>query len=185
MDANGVVDGVTVVDPGSGYTSRPDRRRSGTAPRRTSPTPAVAAATIGIGQIDVTSGGAGLRLRADRHDHRQRRAVRQGRQRHGDRRRQGRRHGDQRHGTRRRLPHARPQEVRRHASRPRAGGREQPRQLHPGRGPRHHHLPRHRLLRDRASCSTAMKFHREPAADAAARLRAALDERRARATRCR
>ena len=101
MDANGVGHrgrrGRTRA-PGT----RPLRRsRSGTAPStRSAPTPATAAATIGIGQIDVTSGGAGYdsaptvditdsggdRIRA--------------RQRHGDGRRQGRRHRHHRHATR-------------------------------------------------------------------------------------
>jgi FtsP/CotA-like multicopper oxidase with cupredoxin domain len=54
----GVVDGVTVVDPGSGYTSAPTItiKDAGQTPLAN---PAVAVATIGILRIDVTSGGQG------------------------------------------------------------------------------------------------------------------------------
>ena len=69
MDSTGVVTGVTVVDPGSGYTSAPSVEIwDGGAPNLT--TPAIAVATIGIGQIDVTSGGQGYDSTPDRHDRR-------------------------------------------------------------------------------------------------------------------
>ncbi|MGV8968259.1 MAG: multicopper oxidase domain-containing protein, partial [Cellulomonas sp.] len=58
MTADGVVDGVTVVSPGSGYTTAPqveiwdgqDQHLVGQA---------TAVATIGVGQIDIISGGTG------------------------------------------------------------------------------------------------------------------------------
>ncbi|MEY2445200.1 MAG: hypothetical protein QOE00_1780, partial [Ilumatobacteraceae bacterium] len=60
MDANGIVNGIAVVDPGSGYTSAPSITIIDGAPANPQPTtPAVAVATIGIAQIDVTSGGQG------------------------------------------------------------------------------------------------------------------------------
>jgi len=58
MDANGVVNGVTVLTPGSGYTAAP----TVDIWDGTNPPPATAAtvvATIGIGQIDIVNGGAG------------------------------------------------------------------------------------------------------------------------------
>ena len=54
----GVVDGITVVDAGSGYTSAPTVE-IWDGPAANLATPAVAKATIGIGQIAVTSGGQG------------------------------------------------------------------------------------------------------------------------------
>ncbi len=60
-----------------------------------------------------------------------------------------------------------------------AGSCEQPRQLHPDRGPRHDHLSRLRLLRDRPR-AVPPSVLLEPATDVDAWLRAALDERRSR-----
>ncbi|MGE5827108.1 MAG: Ig-like domain repeat protein, partial [Micromonosporaceae bacterium] len=57
MDANGVVTSVDVVEPGSGYTKAPTVTILDA--NQVNPTPAIAAATIGIGTIDVTSGGQG------------------------------------------------------------------------------------------------------------------------------
>ena len=107
--------------PGSGYT---------TAPTVTildgdqvNATAATAEATIGIGQIDVTSGGQGYDSAPTVDDHRHGRRRRQGRQRDRDRRGQGRRHRHHRHQPRRRLPDARAEEVRRHPAGPRPGRR--------------------------------------------------------------
>ena len=121
MNASGVVDSVTVANPGSGYTSAPsvtiwDGTLTGIAP-----TPAVTVATIGIAQVDITNGGSWLRLPADRRDPR-RRHGRPQRQRAGHRGRARCRHGHHRDCCRLRLPDAGPQEVRRHAARPRADG---------------------------------------------------------------
>src|SRR5450830_177437 len=57
MNANGSVNGITVVTPGSGYTTAPTVTiLDGNA---VNPTAATVVATIKIGQIDVTSGGVG------------------------------------------------------------------------------------------------------------------------------
>ncbi len=58
MDANGVVDSVTVVDPGSGYTSAPTVTILD-GNKKNPQGAATVTATIGIGQIDVTAGGQG------------------------------------------------------------------------------------------------------------------------------
>src|SRR5450756_735152 len=60
MDANGVVNGVTVESPGSGYTTAPTVTIWDADPKSPQPAvPAVVTATIGVGQIDMVSGGAG------------------------------------------------------------------------------------------------------------------------------
>ena len=59
-DCRGVVNGVTVVNPGSGYTSSPTVTiLDGNVPVTTPGVEATATATIGIGKIDITSGGQG------------------------------------------------------------------------------------------------------------------------------
>ncbi len=55
--ASGVVTGITLVTPGSGYTSAPTVTILDA--NAVNPTAATAVATIGIGQIDVTAGGLG------------------------------------------------------------------------------------------------------------------------------
>ena len=70
-------------------------------------------------------------------------------------------------------PTARPApQVRRLAARRRRGGGQRPRPVHPGRRPRHDHLPGLGLLRDRRAPVLGAAAPR-PAQDAAARLRAA------------
>ncbi len=56
----------------------------------------------------------------------------------------------------RRLPHAGPEEVRRHAARSRPDGRERPRQVHPGRRARHDHVPGQRTTTRSRSSSTGI-----------------------------
>jgi FtsP/CotA-like multicopper oxidase with cupredoxin domain len=57
MDSNGVVTGITLVDPGEGYTTAPGVTI--TDVNTPQAVPAVVDATIGIGRIDVTNGGQG------------------------------------------------------------------------------------------------------------------------------
>src|SRR5450631_3853222 len=58
MDANGVVNGVTVVTPGDGYTKAPVVTiLDGASPAPANP--ATAVATISIGKLDVINGGIG------------------------------------------------------------------------------------------------------------------------------
>ena len=127
MDANGTIDSFTVTTAGSGYTTAPSITIWDGAVNQAAPAPATAVATIGILQVDVTSGGAGydsvpivtiteLVGGADK-----------GAVRHRDGRGPRGRDGRQRRCHGRRLPDAGPQEVRRHAARPWADGREQPR----------------------------------------------------------
>ena len=60
MTAGGVVEGITVVNPGSGYTSAPTVTiLDANAPVTNPGVAAVAVARIKIGQIDITSGGQG------------------------------------------------------------------------------------------------------------------------------
>ncbi len=59
MNASGVVDSVTVANPGSGYTSAPSVTIWDGTPTGIAPTPAVTVATIGIAQVDITNGGTG------------------------------------------------------------------------------------------------------------------------------
>ena len=133
MTAGGVVDAVAVVTPGSGYTSPPRRSpiRDGAA---LNPTAATVVATIGIGQIDVTTGGAGYDsvptvtitdsvAPFDKGATATATVAALGAVTAITASRPGRR-----------LPHPGPEEVRRHAGRPRADSREQPRPVHPGGG---------------------------------------------------
>ena len=57
ITANGVVTGISVADPGSGYTTAPTVTILDAG--LVNPTAATATATIGIGRIDLTSGGLG------------------------------------------------------------------------------------------------------------------------------
>ncbi len=64
LDANAVppsytISEVTVVDPGSGYTSAPSVTIFDGTPTQVAPTPAATTATIGIAQIDLVNPGAG------------------------------------------------------------------------------------------------------------------------------
>ena len=59
MNASGVVTSVDVVDPGTGYTAPPTVTIFDGTLTQVAPTPAVATATINIGQIDIITGGAG------------------------------------------------------------------------------------------------------------------------------
>jgi FtsP/CotA-like multicopper oxidase with cupredoxin domain len=59
MTAAGVVNGVTVVSPGSGYTTAPKVTIWDADPKNPQPVLAVVTATISVGQIDMVSGGAG------------------------------------------------------------------------------------------------------------------------------
>ena len=163
MDANGVRHRAsTSSNPGSGYTTAPtvtiiDGNQA--APERR---PTVDGDDRRSAGSTSPTGGAGLRLRADRDDHRHASAP----------------------PTRAPAPPRRSpckgavtditvtnpgagyltpglQEVRRHPARPRADGGEQPRPVHPGRGARHHHLSRAPTTTRSRSSSTGMKFHRD------------------------
>jgi FtsP/CotA-like multicopper oxidase with cupredoxin domain len=60
MNASGVVNGVDVITPGSGYTSAPTVTIWDADPKNPLTDPAAVVATIDIGQIDILSGGAGF-----------------------------------------------------------------------------------------------------------------------------
>ena len=75
----------------------------------------------------------------------------------------------------------RDQEVRRHLAGPRRGRGEQPRPVHPGRRARYDDVPGRRLLRDRCrAVPRADELQPARRGNAAARLRPAVDQRRAR-----
>jgi FtsP/CotA-like multicopper oxidase with cupredoxin domain len=59
LDVTGAVTGVTIINPGSGYTSAPTVAIWDGEPLAAAPVPAQATATIGILAIDITSGGTG------------------------------------------------------------------------------------------------------------------------------
>ena len=136
-------------EPGSGYTSAPTVTIWDGTLNQAAAAPATAAATIGISQIDITSGGQGYDSAPvvtitdtvgtpDKGASATATvAVR------------GAVTGITVTNSGRRLSHARPEEVRRHAARSWPDWREQPRPVHPGRRPRYHHLSRLRLLRNR------------------------------------
>jgi hypothetical protein len=135
MDASGVVTGVDIANAGSGYTSAPTvtiTDASKTAPERE----AKVEATIGVTRIDVTDGGAGYDSAptvtiADTVGTADKGAS------------QGLGHRHCGHHSRGGLSHPWDQEVRRHPAGRGGGQRERSGPVHPDRGSRHHHLPRH------------------------------------------
>ena len=161
---NGVIqaNGVIVDNPGSGYSSRagcrsPQRDAMGSGSESPSEQPRCDG---DVELQDPVDRDGHLRLglqHATERDHRRSRPGWKRRVRCDRTHRYGRgdHHGDHRHQPGLGLRHpGRDQEVRRHAAGPHLGKREQPGQVHPGRGARHDDVPGARTTTRSALSST-------------------------------